>query len=176
MGSAFEIVTLHGTCEGDRVCPAVHQVVGEPAYLAGEPGPDPVSLERALRVVRADAAKGVQSRKVHVLTSPLSDYLRFECEWGFAYSGPAGQHTRILDLAERPRPTALVDHDFYLVDDERVLRMHYDGEGHFVGAEEVAAGLLPRYRAARDAAWAEGQPFEQWWAAHPHEHRANRAS
>jgi len=33
MGSVFEIVTLRGTCEGDRVCPAVHQVVGEPDVL-----------------------------------------------------------------------------------------------------------------------------------------------
>jgi len=26
------------------------------------------------------------NQRVHVLRTPLSDYLRFECEWGYAYN------------------------------------------------------------------------------------------
>lgn len=42
---------------------------------------------------------------------------------------PAGDDTRILDLSERPLLTAVPDHDFWLVDHEFPVRMHYDETG-----------------------------------------------
>jgi hypothetical protein len=107
-----------------------------------------------------------------VLRAPLSDYDRYACEWGYAYNVPAGDDTRVLDLAERSMPAALVDHDFWLVDHERTVRMHYDDAGHFLGATVVAAAELSQYQAARDAAWCAAESFTAWWDRHPEYHRA----
>ena len=76
-------------------------------YLRGEVGPDPARKEPWLETLRREAAEGKYSHRVHVLTSPLTDYLRYECEWGYAYNAAAGEDIRILDLAEirrRSRP------------------------------------------------------------------------
>src|SRR6266536_3599232 len=117
-------------------------------YLRGEPGPDPARKQPWLDQLRREVAEGKYSHRVHVLTSPLSDYLRYECEWGYAYNVTAGEDIRILDLAEVSRPPGLIDEDFWLIDDAHVIRMHYDGRGAFVGAELMPAEALSRYRAA----------------------------
>ncbi|MFS8532673.1 DUF6879 family protein [Sphaerobacter thermophilus] len=136
-------------------------------YLQGEPEPDWDRKGPWLDHLRDEARRGLYRHRVHVLRGPLGDYLRYECEWGYAYNARAGEDIRILDLAETPEPTGLVDHDFWLIDDERVLRMHYDEAGQFVGAEELPRDATARYREARDAAWNHGTPFESYWAEHP---------
>lgn len=136
-------------------------------YLAGESEPDMARKGPWLEHLRDEAAHGRYRHRVHVLRGPLGDYLRYECEWGYAYNVRAGEGVRILDLAERPDPGGLVEQDFWLIDDSRVLRMHYDDNGQFVGAEVMPDEAVPRYRAARDAAWHAAEPFDQYWAAHP---------
>jgi hypothetical protein len=98
--------------------------------------------------------------------SPLSPYLRYECEWGYAYNVTVGEDIRILDLAEHSRPSALVDEDFWLMDNTTVVKMHYQA-GRFVGAYVPPNAVLPRYRAARVAAWQAAVPFGEYWEAHP---------
>ncbi len=148
------------------------------SYLQGGP-PDRAALQPWLDYLRAEAARGVWRRKVHVLTTPLSDYLRYECEWGYAVTTTeAPEEVRILDLTETPRPRELevVDHDFWLVDGERVVRMHYAADATFLGAELLGTEATPRYRAARNAAWRLGVDFGPWWAARPEYHRDHRAA
>lgn len=142
-------------------------------YLAGEPAPDPARKSAWLDRLRAEAAAGKTRQWVHVVRSPLSDYLRFEMEWGYLPNLAAGAQVRILDLAERARPDGLIDTDFWLLDDEAALIMHYDAVGHFLGAEE--AGDAGRYRKARDAAWEAACPFADYWRAHPQYHRSRAA-
>ncbi len=76
--------------------------------------------------------------------------------------GPAGRRCR-------PRAaqlsSALIDEDFWLMDDATVVRMGYQA-GRFIGAEELPAAVLPRYRAARDAAWQAAIPFDEYWDTH----------
>jgi len=134
-------------------------------YLRGEPGPEMARKQPWMDRLAADAARGLRNYRVHVLRSPLSPYLRYECEWGYAFNRTAGEEIRILDLAERPRPSAVVDEDFWLMDDATVVTMSYE-RGRYVGAEVLPAGLLPRYRAARDAAWQSAVPFDEYWASH----------
>jgi hypothetical protein len=45
--------------------------------------------------------------------------------------------------------------------------MHYDAEGRYVGAEIAPEETLPRYLAAKDAAWSTGVDFADYWKAHP---------
>jgi hypothetical protein len=143
-------------------------------YLAGEPAPDPERKERWLSQLRAEREQGRMRQRVHVLTSPIGPYLRYECEWGYLPNVGAGEDIRILDLAERPRPLALdIDHDFWLIDDQDVIRMHYDANGRFTDAEAAAPGELPRYLSARAAALAASEPFAGWWQRHPEYYQAS---
>ncbi|MFW5415572.1 hypothetical protein J0910_02810 [Nocardiopsis sp. CNT-189] len=165
--SAFRLETLdHYEVESDGGDFARHK--------AGEPEPDWERKNAWLEVLRAEEKAGIREYRVHVLRTPLNDYLRYECEWGYLFNIEAGEEVFILDLAERELPTEVVDHDFWLIDDEHPLRMHYGEAGEFIGAELVPDSL-DRYRKARDAALAAAEPFEQWWARHPEEWRANRS-
>ena len=142
-------------------------------YLRGEPEPDPARKGPWLERLRSERREGKRRQRVHVVRSPLSDYLRYECEWGYLPNVAAGEDIWILDLAERPVPAGLVDHDFWLLDDEHVIRMHYDGQGRFVGAEILDDAQLPRYRRARDEAIEAAEPFLDYWQRRPEDHRAN---
>jgi hypothetical protein len=65
---------------------------------------------------------------------------------------------------------------FWLIDDRHVIRMHYDDDGWYLGAEPVDDAELPRYRRARDVAVAAAEPFAAWWSRHPEEWRANHVT
>lgn len=144
-------------------------------YLAGEPLspvlPEDVAAWRER--ITAWVAEGKRYYRVHVVQSPLNDYLRFECEWGYAYTQKTGEEIFILDTAERPRPEDLPGEDFWLLDDTKVLLMHYDEEGCYVGAELLPESEAPRYCRYREMAVAAAVPFGEHWAAHPQYWREN---
>lgn len=144
-------------------------------FLAGEAAPTPERKQPWLDHLRKEKAAGIHRYRVHVLRTPLTDYLRYECEWGYTYNSEAGEDIRILDLSEQPEPAGLVDHDFWLIDDAYAIRMVYDGDGQFLGAELVPE-LLATYRRARDAAVTTSQPFPSWWQRHPQEWREHRVA
>lgn len=127
------------------------------AFLAGKPMPAEWSDNPWVRSM-TDLGKTVS--RVHVLTSPLSDYLRYELA---AYLGniTAGESIGIIDLAQQD-VSGLPDHDFWLFDDSRVYRMHYTPEGQFIGADLLPAEHLPEYRRYRQIAQANAVPFEEY--------------
>lgn len=108
---------------------------------------------------------------MHVLTRPLTPYVRYECEWGYVPNVAAGEEIRILDLTDTPRPDGLVDDEFWILDDELVLIMKYDDEGRFLGA--VQSDEIGPYLRARDVAMAASVEFAGWWEQHPEEWRVN---
>jgi hypothetical protein len=137
-------------------------------YLAGEPGPDMARKGAWLDVIRDEVSRGLHTYRVHVVRGPLTDYERFEFEWGLSLNEQAGERIRILDLTEQARPADLIDEDFWLIEEDHGVRMLYDDHGHFVGAEVVEdAATIARYRAARMAAWETAVPFAAWWQGHP---------
>ncbi len=70
-------------------------------YLAGEPGPTPERRQQWLSRLADEVARGRRRRRVHAVDLPLSDYLRFECEW--SYAGNPWEEIRILEpSADRP--------------------------------------------------------------------------
>ncbi|GAA1692354.1 DUF6879 family protein [Kribbella sp. NPDC056951] len=164
--SAFRLETLdyyHVGSDGGDVA----------RYLAGAPEPDPDRKGPWLNQLRAERAAGKLRHRVHVLRTPLSDYLRYECEWGYLPNAAAGEEIHILDLSEHPLPTEVERlEDFWLMDDETVLRMHYDELGVYLGAS-LAEDVVP-YRRSRDAALAASTTFGTWWSDHPEYWRANQ--
>ncbi len=114
--------------------------------------------------VRSMTDKGKDVSRVHVLTSPLTDYLRYELA---AYPGniTAGETIGIIDKADQA-VAGLPDHDFWLFDDQDVYRMHYTPEGAFIGADLLPAHCLAEYQDYRDRALAEAVPFADYWERH----------
>lgn len=143
-------------------------------YLRGEPEPTRDRKQPWLDELAAERRAGKVRSRVHVLRTPLSDYLRYECEWGYAPNAAAGEEIRILDLTTTPRPAGLGDEDFWLLDDAHALRMAYDNAGIFVGA--IVADDPQPFHLARDAAVTAGEDFARWWARHPQYWRANWAA
>jgi hypothetical protein len=131
-------------------------------FLAGEPR-DTAYIDGWLQRVRAAVGGGRRVQRVHVVSEPLSDYLRFEIT-GYRLNVEAGEDVRIL-----PRRTTdgldLPDHDFWLFDDRQVVRMRYDGNGAFLGAELADdQGSAERYRAWRDATAGAAVPYDRYIA------------
>jgi hypothetical protein len=133
-------------------------------FLAGEPVA-PGIIAPWLDRVAAVTAAGRRMERVHVVTEPLSNYLRFEMD-GYRLTVAAGEDVQIL-----PRPAAraleLPWEDFWLFDDGPVARMHYDRLGSFLGAELVEdPEVVTRYCQWRDVALQAATPFARYVAEH----------
>lgn len=119
--------------------------------------------------VRADHEAGITRRRVRIVRGPLTEYVRFECQWGYVPLGEHGEDIRILDLTETGADLAEIG-DFSVFDHTHVIFMHYDADGAFLGATVVEQN--PEYFVAlRDLLWHLAAPFPAWWARHPEHHR-----
>ncbi|BAJ32364.1 hypothetical protein KSE_66050 [Kitasatospora setae KM-6054] len=97
--------------------------------------------------------------RVHVVTRPLTDYLRFEFAHYWHNVG-AGEDVRILDLTDRENP-GLPDQDFWLFDDSRVVLMNYRPDGTQI-SREVFEGDHRTYVDWKRLAIAESVPFAEY--------------
>jgi hypothetical protein len=150
-------------------------------YLAGEAAPDPARKAAWHDRLRADRERGVRRWRVHLVTEPLTPYLRFEIDWAHLQNAHL-EDIRVLTtdhfqpgatVGETPLPSGVsaTVGDFYLIDGAHPLLMHYDSAGRFTGAEFAPGSTAARYRVIRDAAWGAAEPVTEWWAAHPQYHR-----
>ncbi|MER8099628.1 DUF6879 family protein [Kitasatospora sp. NPDC094016] len=110
--------------------------------------------------VRNFRASGRRIGRVHVLTRPLSDYLRYEFA-AYAYNVEAGEDIRILDLTERENP-GLPDQDFWLFDGAKVVDMRYRSDGTQIGRDLLEDPNLDQYRHWRDLALSLSVPFAEY--------------
>ncbi len=131
-------------------------------FLAGEKPPTDYRYGW-LDTVAAAEAVGKSMRRVRVVRRPLTDYIRYEFEWGFVYNVAAGEDIRVMDLTDHAGPE-LPDHDFWLFDDSTVVRLLYRLDGTQIGRELVEDPDLEAYLRYRDAAWEEAVPFPDYWA------------
>jgi len=144
------------------------------AYLAGEPYQKSETGQQFNEYVRSQVEAGVSWRRLRVMHGPLSDYERWECEWGYTQSEQHGHHTFVLDLAEIPEPPPLPAYDWWMLDERVVLRFHYDQDGQFRGADPIdEPGKVAEHVRYRDTALAAAVPFPEYWAAHPQYWREN---
>ncbi|WAL94542.1 DUF6879 family protein [Streptomyces sp. Je 1-369] len=107
------------------------------------------------RVRREGKSKG----RVHIVTRPLSDYLRYE----FMYYRPhvwAGEDIRIMDVTDRPNPLAGVQ-DFWMFDRQEVVLMNYEADGTQINREAYEGSVSP-YLEYQRIALAESVPFEEY--------------
>lgn len=100
-------------------------------------------------------------QRVHVVTRPLSDYLRFEFTLYYEFNVKAGEDVRILDLTDRPNP-GLPDFDYWLFDSSIVVRMDYEADGTQIGRELLTDPDLVKFCQWRDIALSESTPFAEY--------------
>jgi hypothetical protein len=144
------------------------------AYLAGEPYQKSQAGHAFKEFIRGQVEAGIIWHRVRVVRGPLSDYERWECEWGFTVNEELGYPTFILDLTETPFSPGLPDYDWWMLDERIVLRFHYDSSGVFLGADLIdEPDQVAEHRRWRDDALAVAVPFPQYWAAHPQYWREN---
>lgn len=144
------------------------------AYLAGEPYQQSEAGQAFKDYIRSQVQAGMTWHRVRVVRGPLSDYERWECEWGYTVNEELGYHTFVLDLSEIADSPRLPDYDWWMLDERVVLRFHYDGNGAFLGADPLdEPGQVAEHRCYRDAALAAAVPFPRYWAAHPQYWRQN---
>ncbi|MGG2458280.1 DUF6879 family protein [Streptomyces sp. RGM 3693] len=134
------------------------------AFLAGQDRPDGYNADW-LEEVKGLVDSGRRIYRVHVLTRPLTPYLRFELGWGYVTNATAGEEFFILDATDRPNPLVGVG-DFWLFDSVTAAPMSYDHEGKFLGADVLPDDRGPEYVTHRDTALAHAVPFANWWAEH----------
>ncbi|GAA3727954.1 hypothetical protein HDA32_000261 [Spinactinospora alkalitolerans] len=115
--------------------------------------------------VRGMTDQGKILQRVHVLRSPLSDYLRFQLGWGYPGSIVDGEDIRIIDLSESD-VQGLPGHDFWIFDDSTVLRMQYSEYGNFKGAVILPESRTSEYRGYRDTALSNAVPYTEYWSRH----------
>jgi hypothetical protein len=130
-------------------------------FLSGErPSPDRHTgwLDRVAHF----RATGRTIQRVHVVTRPLSDYLRFEFEWGYTYNAKAGEEIKILDLTDRENP-GLPDQDFWMFDERAVVHMMYRVDGSQIGRELIDDPDLKQYVRYKNVALSHSVPFEEYW-------------
>jgi hypothetical protein len=146
-------------------------------YLDGEADPDLARKQRWLDELRSITGSGRAWRNVHLVRTPLSDYLRYAFEWGYAYNVAAGQDVRVLDLTESAHLAALAAaKDFYVIDGRHAVRMVYAPGGRYEGAVAISIDGVAGYAALAELAYQLATPFTPWWEAHPEYHRTARVA
>lgn len=147
------------------------------AFLSGQWPPPDAERQDWTRLVRAATQSGRSMQRVHVVTEPLNDYLRFEIGWSYPQSVAAGENVSILPLVDAAQwPADIPREDFWLFDSTELFTMVYDGDGLWLGADCVTdpARVVAACR-ARDAAVHLSQPWAEFVRERP-ELRAPAAS
>jgi hypothetical protein len=115
-------------------------------------------------LVTAAISAGKRMERVHVVSEPWTDYVRFELTCVYPSNVAAGEDVRIL-----PRAYAsaldLVDEDFWLFDSRRAALMEYDSDGRWLSVNLVDdPEIVVRRCFWRDVALHYALPLDQYAA------------
>jgi len=142
--TAFRLETLDHY-KSDNESAALRQ------FVAGEPD-DLDWFQNWLTMIRGATAEGRRFMRVRVVSTPLTDYSRFGV-WCAQFTNGAGEDIRYLrrDQADAEK---LPNHDYWLFDSRKLVRMHFDDADAFLGGEVVEdAAEIVNHNYWRDAAW-----------------------
>jgi len=105
-----------------------------------------------LAMIRDATAAGRRFTRVRVVSLPLSEYSRFGV-WCAQFTNDAGEDIRYL-TRDQARAEELPEHDYWLFDSRKLVRMHFDECDRFLGGEVVAdPAVVVEHNYWRDAAW-----------------------
>jgi hypothetical protein len=135
-------------------------------FLADEAPETDQARDKWTSMVRAAVANGKTFQRIHLVSEPLSDYLRYELEWWYRPNTEAGDDVRILPEYMVPAgelPTLAALGDYWLFDSRDLWVMRYHSDGRFQYAEQItdpAAIVIRSYW--RDAALHYALPYTDY--------------
>jgi len=88
------------------------------------------------KLIKESIKRNVVIQRVHVVKLPLSDYIKFEVGI-YKKNIKAGEEVSLIDLDQFNKLNLGINFDFWLFDDEIVLKMNYDKNGKFLNFEEI---------------------------------------
>lgn len=138
------------------------------AFAAGRPQPPIPAMDRWASLISAGRAAGKVHQRVHVVTEPLTNYMRYEIAWAYQQSTAAGEDVRIIPVNAGDWPTDIPRADYWLFDSSDLYLMRYDAAGMWLGAEHVTDPwqIIAACR-ERDAAWRQAIPWREYVASQP---------
>ncbi|MFF4601602.1 DUF6879 family protein [Streptomyces sp. NPDC001339] len=128
-------------------------------FLAGEKSPDDYT-SGWMDELRQWGNEGKNVGRVHIVTRPLSAYLRFEFEYYYRHHVKAGENIRILDVTDRSNPLEGVQ-DFWSFDKSKVVLMNYRPDGTQISRELYGGDVKPFLEYQRIAI-SESVPFLEY--------------
>lgn len=135
------------------------------AFLAGEPA-DLSWRQPWMGLVRGVRESRREMARVHVVTEPVSEYVRFSLLRGYPSNVAAGEDVRIIGrgLADAK---LLPNMDFWLFDDGLAAVLEYDSDGNVeqVVLDQESAHLAD-YRRWREIALMGSTPLAEYVAEH----------
>jgi hypothetical protein len=103
-------------------------------------------LDWWLDLVQDRTAKSMSMSRVHVVSEPLTDYLRFELGVAYPKTSMAGEEIRLIteegfdDICDEDELDVVFNRwgalDFWLFDDSRLFIMDYSDDGTWLGVNE----------------------------------------
>ncbi|MBC2876222.1 MULTISPECIES: DUF6879 family protein [Streptomyces] len=112
-------------------------------------------------VTRA-VSRGVEVRRARVVSTPVSEYIRFEYDVTDGLNIAAGESVRWLSRRSATDLT-LPGNDFWVFDSHLVLVNHFDGEGENMDMELTEDPEVAKLcGAAFEAVWERGTPHSQF--------------
>lgn len=106
-------------------------------FLAGQPA-DWAWREPWKRIVRQHRAAGRTMQRVHIVSEPLSDYIRFELLRVYPANVEAGEDVGILRV--QPEDTWFTRGDFWLFDRDLAAELLYDDAGRIEAVRMINSG------------------------------------
>ena len=116
-------------------------------------------------LVRSKVDSGVDVRRVRIVSTPPSEYIRFE-HFTTAEIIAAGEDVRWLSRRDAS-DLALPGNDFWLIDGDEIHFLHFDGDGDFpAGYQQWAASRDPQLIAfcvrSFESAWSRATPHAEF--------------
>lgn len=108
-------------------------------FLKGEPREKSEGVIEWCELLEDATKSGRTFRRVHVIPASLSDYLRYEIEWGYYYTSKAGEQINLTSEHDYLKilPSDFEPRDAFVFDDKYVFEMLYDEQGQYKGSRLV---------------------------------------
>ncbi|MFD5781865.1 DUF6879 family protein [Streptomyces sp. NPDC058220] len=113
-------------------------------------------------IVTEATARGVAVRRARIVSTPVSEYIRFEHAVTDGLNIAAGEDVRWLSR-RRVTAVALPGNDFWLFDSSLVLLNHFDGEGENMDMELTEDPEVAKLcESAFEAVWTRATPHAEF--------------
>jgi hypothetical protein len=140
-------------------------MTGDPGYLAWQAG----DLDQAIAeyagwtaTARAAVGRGVQMKRVRIVSEPVSEYIAFEYAVTAQVNAAAGELIRWVPR-QRVSDLALPGNDVWIFDDRVLQFCLFAGDGRFTGnVVGTDSEVLKLCASAFEAAWERGIDHDQY--------------